>query len=53
MGTDNGPMKKKVEEFGQSPGAYSPPTYRGALATLVVIIGIIVLLWYAYGTTLR
>jgi hypothetical protein len=46
-------MKKKVEEFGQSPGAYSPPTHRGALTTLVVIIAIIGLLWYAYGSALR
>lgn len=42
-------MKGKLEEFGQSPDPYSPPSYRGVLLALVLIIGAVALLWYPFA----
>lgn len=47
--TYTGPVKRKLEEFGQSPDPYSPPSYRGVLLALVLIIGAVALLWYAFA----
>jgi hypothetical protein len=44
-------MKKpKEEEFGSSPGAYKPASYRGVLLMFIVSVIGIALVWWAYAS---
>jgi hypothetical protein len=41
-------MAKKKDEIGQSPGSYSPPSWRGTLVMLGVIVVLLALVGYAF-----
>ena len=47
-------MKKpEEEEFGASPDAYKPASWRGALLMFIVAAVGIALVWYAWASSVR
>ncbi len=44
--------RRRSRDWGTSPDAYTPPTYRGAILMLVVSLVAIVAVWLAYGWAL-